>query len=564
MEAVYFSDHRTHRVFASQRLAGYLDPGQAVLSAQTLLEELEMARPEDGRRRLALAASLLRQAVAMNPYEPGLASFVEQLAPHEPPGPDFAAWFAVLRRAVEAETQQDFDSARAMVERAAGPGDTPEGRARLAALASVQGEGGAPVLARFMAVMDLWRVGADLAEVVPAFCSASAGKAAAPLLAWALYRQGRAEAARQLAEDAPKNFFSLNLLAEMALAAGRKAEAKGLWRRSLDWEPGQPHLAMRLAQVGDDAPGPESLADRALHVAFYTYNKLEVTLQTLDSLMASHIGPAKVTLLNNGSTAFTPGELRQGTETVLARHGRRLGQGVDLVELPVNIGAPAARNWLWSLPASQEAEFVAYLDDDVFLPPDWLPRYVAALDADPDLCVVGPKGVNPGALPTIQYVYRYFQEVGDGHIRFTSNAPLIMDLGQFDYARPCLSVMGCCHCFHRPRVEALGVPGFDVRFTPSQVDDLEHDIQVWKRGGAALYDGRVTVVHRQDAGRAATMSEAAWGHVWGNHRKMEYKHPVLDLERVNGLTTGADLAAWRAALWAVADELPPGSRALWT
>jgi hypothetical protein len=66
--------------------------------------------------------------------------------------------------------------------------------------------------------------------------------------------------------------------------------------------------------------------------------------------------------------------------------------------------------------------------------------------------------------------------------------------------------MGCCHLFNLKLWERLGVPDFDVRFTPSQVDDLEHDIQVWKAGGHVLYDGRVEVVHRQDAGKAGPLS----------------------------------------------------------
>ena len=108
-----------------------------------------------------------------------------------------------------------------------------------------------------------------------------------------------------------------------------------------------------------------------------------------------------------------------------------------------------------------------------------------------------------------------------------------MDLGQYDLRRPCLSVMGCCHMFDRKKCDQLGIPDFDIRFSPSQVDDLEHDLQVWKAGGQILYDGRVAVIHLQDAGRQAPMTQASWAHVLGNHMKMEYKFSEEELEELD-------------------------------
>jgi GT2 family glycosyltransferase len=186
------------------------------------------------------------------------------------------------------------------------------------------------------------------------------------------------------------------------------------------------------------------------------------------------------------------------------------------------------------------ADYVAFLDDDVLLPPDWLDCFLQDLLRFPEVVVVGPRGLNPGSLPTIQYVYRFFLEVGNQKIGFTPTAPLSMDLGQYSYRRPCLSVMGCCHLFDRKRWKALGVPDFDVRFSPSQVDDLDHDIQIWKQGGQVLYDGRVPVVHLQDAGRQAPTSRASWSHVWGNHLKMEAKYSREELEGINRKVNDTD------------------------
>jgi hypothetical protein len=170
--------------------------------------------------------------------------------------------------------------------------------------------------------------------------------------------------------------------------------------------------------------------------------------------------------------------------------------------------------------------------------------------------------LNPGAIPTVQYVWRFFDEVGDGNIRFSNNCPQFMDLGQYDALRPCLSVMGCCHLFDLERWNERGVPDFDIRFSPSQVDDLEHDIQVWKAGGRAIYDGHVRVIHRQDAGKAAPMSRAAWGSVISNHNKMEAKLTGAELARVDAAVREADQAYWQESVDTVAEMLPPGCRRL--
>ncbi len=163
----------------------------------------------------------------------------------------------------------------------------------------------------------------------------------------------------------------------------------------------------------------------------------------------------------------------------------------------------------------RQADYVAYLDDDALLPADWLRTYLQTAREFPQAAVIGPKVLNLGALPSVQYAAWYFSQTGDRLIRFSSTAPLVWDMGQYDYRRPCLSVMGCCHMFDRQACERLQVSPFDIRFSPSQVDDLEHDIQVWLAGGQVLYDGRVSVVHRQDSGRRSRLFEAGWGHAWG-------------------------------------------------
>ena len=538
-------DRKRSNFFWHQRLFGILEPARAMWAAQAVLDGVDRLPGEVVSQRLELASSMLRQALVLMPYDRALDRLVRQLGGMRPPEPLYSRWLGQIQR-VLGDDGPSMEQSSSAVEAARGDVDALSGLAGCPHPPSI----------RFQALMALWALGdADaFLEYAAQFGAEPGGAPGAPVLAWGAWRAGEEDLALALRRAGCDSFLSFNLDADMALARGDADAARAMWRMSLDFEPGQPALVYRLRELDRETP-PSALIDRhRVHIAFYTYNKLETTLGTLESLLASEIGQSPITLLNNGSTSFSSEDLAQGVQQ------RACGRAVEVVNLPVNIGAPAARNWLWQLPASRGADFVAYLDDDVVLPPDWLKWYLSDMEDSPDTAVVGPKGVNPSRLRTIQYVYRYFQTVGEHRIRFMPHAPLVMDLGLYDARRPCLSVMGCCHLLNRKRLEELSVPGFDVRFSPSQVDDLEHDIQVWRRGGKVLYEGRVTVVHLQDAGRAAPKTEAAWAHVWGNHMKMEFKFSGSLLKQVDEAVRSNDEEDWRQALAWTASTLPDRSR----
>ncbi|MCM0755985.1 glycosyltransferase [Desulfovibrio aminophilus] len=310
-------------------------------------------------------------------------------------------------------------------------------------------------------------------------------------------------------------------------------------------------------QLAAPEPDPSLPGSRRVHVCLYSWNKPEALARTLESLAATELGPARVTLLNNGSTSIPQEEL----EALARRAAPNLA--LDVLHLPVNVGAPPARNWLWSLPASREAEYVAFLDDDVLLPRRWLAGLLGALEAEPRACAAGVKVLHPRSPLVIQYAWRFFAETGEGRIRFTPNAPTVLDLGQYDHLRPCLSVMGCCHLLHRERLERLGVPGFDPRFSPSQVDDIEHDLQIWKAGGMVLFEGRSGVVHLQDTGDPARRTPLSLAQAQANHFKMEHKFSGEELEAMRRDVEQADAEAFRAALRTVSPSLPAPAREFW-
>jgi len=215
-------------------------------------------------------------------------------------------------------------------------------------------------------------------------------------------------------------------------------------------------------------------------------------------------------------------------EAVLAGAVDRFGERLTTVRLPVNIGAPAARNWLAALPEIRACDFVAYLDDDASPPPDWLGRFGAAVETAPRAGVWGCRVRGAEA--------RRFVQSGDAHLLptprpdgalgrgFTLARPWLAapDWGQFGVSRPCSSVTGCCHLFAGEILAGLG--GFDIRFSPTQYDDLDHDIRLLLSGRTPFYFGHLTVLHAKATGAAGNPGGAGYGQGFANQLKLHGKY----------------------------------------
>jgi len=130
------------------------------------------------------------------------------------------------------------------------------------------------------------------------------------------------------------------------------------------------------------------------------------------------------------------------------------------------------------------------------------------------------------------------------------------DLGLFRYTRPCLSVTGCCHLLRREAVEAAGA--FDVRFSPSQFDDLERDIRSFLAGFPSVYHGQLRVEHIQRSSMAQASSRGRQAHILGNKLKLEclYSDEQADtVAREANQRLFADLRAKLAFLDQATEEL---------
>lgn len=515
------------------RNAGYLPPDHAMAVAGNILDATPL--PD---AFAALAPALIRQAAIFDPFDRDklrLAADVNERVTHPP----FTQWL---------KTADDLTRREPMAENLAHP--NPETASPDDFLAYMKNQ---PAnISRLPVLLHLWQTGArePLIAAIRIMAGSPSGLLVAPVMAWGAYSAGEPLLAKMLLDEGVDAFPAHNLRARLALDHDDPGKARSHLLASLEAEPFQPAVIEQLARL--DLPNG-SVGDDT-HICLYTWNKPDLLAQTIASLSHTDLGAARVTILNNGTTTCSPENLEQRIREAAPT------LDVNWIHLPVNVGAPAARNWLLSLPEMRAARYVAFLDDDVLLPKHWLSRYIATLGQTPEAVAVGPKCVNQ-AIRTIQYAFRGFHEIGEQKIRFTPNAPTLMDMGQFDSARPSLTVMGCCHLFHRERLDRLKVPGFDVRFSPSQVDDIEHDLQIWKAGGQVVYDGGVPVIHLQDTGKARTPANI--GQAYANHFKMEHQFTLGELEHMDQAVHRADESQFTQALAKTLPSLSGSAKVFW-
>ena len=372
---------------------------------------------------------------------------------------------------------------------------------------------------------------------------------------------GRFEKARRCYEN------SLQLLplsgTKAALAASLRAmglepEAMIIWREVFIERPWEVNLVLTLHDFFAAKDKGRGTLPGQTAILLYSWNKADDLFNTLDSLSKSSLGhDFIIRVLNNGSNDHTSGVLRT--------FGERFGRShFDSLNLPINVGAPAARNWLRGLPEVRASDFVVFLDDDVLLPPDWLEAMAYARLSYPHAGVWGCKVVDAANDTMLQSVDLHILDpsktdeavhslLGRPLFRLSNLQHQVFDLGQFNYMRPCASVTGCCHMFSAQSLDASGE--FDLRFSPSQYDDLEHDLRMLLNGLIPVYQGHLTVRHLKKTGKSAHSDERQWSNALANMYKLQQKYSAqefLSMRLKNAAILAEDLAKKRIF---VADRL---------
>ena len=273
-----------------------------------------------------------------------------------------------------------------------------------------------------------------------------------------------------------------------------------------------------LPQVKNQAPPP---------ILLYSWNKHDVLAGTLNSLRESGSNDAPVFVLNNGSS--------DGSIAMLRQKKRDWGTPFTIIDLPTNVGAPAARNWLLAEAAVKKSPWAVFLDDDVLLNPGWLQSLMQVAVANPGFGAIGcrvtdhtpPFGIQAADFHLLNpaEATHSFADLDEEIFPF---CPAMGQTGEamFAYTRPCASVTGCCHLLNMQAINSAGP--FDVRFNPSQFDDLERDLRSNLEGFPTFYHGQVCVRHLQHSSLRQAISLPQQAHIMGNKIKLEF---LLDKQK---------------------------------
>ncbi|QJB57153.1 glycosyltransferase [Pseudodesulfovibrio sp. zrk46] len=314
----------------------------------------------------------------------------------------------------------------------------------------------------------------------------------------------------------------------MREAAGRarihdSESAAKLLRSCAEARPWNVNLWLRLFDLVNERDIRLEQPQGRTMVLGYSWNKADDLAETLDSLVRSDLGDVHVRILDNGSQDRTPEVIRQ----FIDKFG---SDRAAAVTMPVNVGAPAARNWLKALPETQAADYVAYIDDDISLPEDWLSRLGAATEFYPDAGVWGCKVVNYDGPARMQCGEHNMTPDGEERQQVLMSTIMLQDgdFGQSDYIRPCTSVTGCVHLFRTDRLMENG--DFDLRFSPTQYDDLERDLRMVLGGGHAVYTGHLAIRHKRKSGAASDAGKPESVGAAANMHKLMTKYTAQEFE----------------------------------
>ncbi len=182
------------------------------------------------------------------------------------------------------------------------------------------------------------------------------------------------------------------------------------------------------------------------------------------------------------------------------------------------------------LPEVRESEHVAFIDDDIELPGDWLKRLGAVASRYPEAGVWGCKVVDYHGPSRMQCGEHNLYPV-PGMRRETLMSTLMLqdsDFGQMDYMRPCASVTGCVHLFRTSRLLQNG--DFDLRFSPTQYDDLDRDLRMVLSGGYAAYTGFLAIPHKRRSGSLSETGKPEAGGATANMHKLLAKYSDGEFE----------------------------------
>jgi len=207
------------------------------------------------------------------------------------------------------------------------------------------------------------------------------------------------------------------------------------------------------------------------------YNGKDITLQTVESLLAMSYPNCVVVVIDNGSKDGSP-------EAVASAY-----PAVEQVRVPVNEGPAAGMNagLRWAL--EQDFDYVLALNNDIEVAPEMLDELVAVAESDPTIGCVGPK--------CFYYWDRERLWSTGGRLRFGESVTKErgmgeLDSGRFEHTEEVDYINGCAMLVPRRVLEEVGL--WDPIFFLS-VEDADWCMRMKRLGYSCYYAHKAVLWH---------------------------------------------------------------------
>lgn len=224
-------------------------------------------------------------------------------------------------------------------------------------------------------------------------------------------------------------------------------------------------------------------ANPEVSIILVLYNRAELTLQCLHSILRSNVRSYEVIIVDNASTDETAQLLKRV-------------KGARIIHNEQNLHYLLACNQAGKQAAG---EYVLLLNNDAQLQPHTIASALSTLKSSADIGAVGGRIILPDGT---------LQEAGS--IIWQDGSCLGYDRGISPLDPTCMfrrNVDYCSAVFLLTRRDLfLAGGGFDEAYVPAYYEETDYCARLWQRGKRVVYDPDVTLVHYEFASSASSES----------------------------------------------------------
>lgn len=225
-----------------------------------------------------------------------------------------------------------------------------------------------------------------------------------------------------------------------------------------------------------------------VHVLIVNWNGRHHLEACLPSVLRSRYPHVRVQVIDNGS--------QDGSQAWMQEAYPQVG----LYAAGHNLGFAAANNIGIRAAMAEGAAYVALLNNDTRVEPEWLDALVAAAEAHPDAAICQARQRTWDGSQEIRF--HFIPQWGEAETEFTA-------LARPGAPRPTAFASGCAMLLRCAALEQIGL--LDARYF-MYVEDVDLTLRAWIAGYAALDVAEAVVYHRLTSSPSTQPQRMFWGY----------------------------------------------------